>query len=104
MASLWKRKGVYYARYYVGGKQRSLSLNTASHQAAKEKLVCGGQEMQRVAAKKCSTRWRHCVAIDVGCQDVSGVFFPLFPPPGEGGFSGFSRRSFRARFFASLRR
>lgn len=38
MASLWKRKGVYYARYYVGGKQRSLSLGTASYQAAKEKL------------------------------------------------------------------
>lgn len=38
MASLWKRKGMYYARYYVGGKQRSLSLNTASHQLAKEKL------------------------------------------------------------------
>lgn len=38
MASLWKRDGIYYARYYVGGKQRSLSLDTTSHQAAMAKL------------------------------------------------------------------
>lgn len=38
MASLWKRKGVYYARYYVGGKQRAVCLHTTSHQTAKEKL------------------------------------------------------------------
>jgi len=38
MASLKKRGKSYYAQYYLGGKQKRVSLNTTSHQIAKEKL------------------------------------------------------------------
>ena len=38
MASLWKRGTTYYARYYVGGKQKAVCLDTKSYRVAKEKL------------------------------------------------------------------
>ncbi len=38
MASLKKRNGIYYAQYYIAGKQRRVSLQTDSLQIAKEKL------------------------------------------------------------------
>lgn len=38
MASLKRRGSIYYAQYYVGGKQRRISLQTGSLQLAKEKL------------------------------------------------------------------
>lgn len=38
MASLKKRNGQYYAQFYVGGRQKRVSLNTDSLQVAKEKL------------------------------------------------------------------
>jgi len=38
MASLRKRKKIYYASYYVGGKEQRRSLETKSFQVAKERL------------------------------------------------------------------
>jgi hypothetical protein len=38
VASLRKRGGVFYAQYYVGGKQRRVSLETEVLQVAKEKV------------------------------------------------------------------
>lgn len=38
MASLKKRGDIYYAQYYVNGKQKRVNLNTESLQIAKEKL------------------------------------------------------------------
>ena len=38
MACLWKRGKTYYARYYVGGKQKAVCLETGSYPIAKEKL------------------------------------------------------------------
>ena len=38
MACLKKRGKKYYAQYYVGRKQKRISLNTTSLQIAKEKL------------------------------------------------------------------
>ena len=38
MASLKNRDGVYYAQFYVGGKQKRVSLETDVLQIAKEKL------------------------------------------------------------------
>ena len=38
MASIWKRGKTYYARYYVGGRQKALCLGTSSYPIAKEKL------------------------------------------------------------------
>jgi hypothetical protein len=36
MASLKKRGDVYYAQYYVGGKQKRVTLDTPSLQIAKQ--------------------------------------------------------------------
>lgn len=38
MACLKRRSGVYYAQYYIGSKQKRVSLGTDSYQVAKEKL------------------------------------------------------------------
>ncbi len=38
MASIWKRGKTYYARYYVGGRQKAICLETSSYPIAKEKL------------------------------------------------------------------
>lgn len=38
MASLMKRGDVYYAQYYLGGKQKRICLDTSSLQIAKEKI------------------------------------------------------------------
>ncbi len=38
MASLRKRGNVYYAQYYVGKRQKRVSLETSSLQVAKEKI------------------------------------------------------------------
>jgi hypothetical protein len=38
MASLKKRGSFYYAQYYVGTKQKRVSLETGVYQVAKEKL------------------------------------------------------------------
>lgn len=38
MASLRKRKKIYYASYYVGGEEQRRSLETKSYQVAKERL------------------------------------------------------------------
>jgi hypothetical protein len=38
MASLRERRGIYYAQYYVGSKQKRVSLHTSSLQIAKAKL------------------------------------------------------------------
>ncbi len=38
MASLQKRGNVYYARYWLGKKQRKVCLHTKSYPMAKEKL------------------------------------------------------------------
>jgi hypothetical protein len=38
MACLWKRGKVYYARYYVGVRQRAVSLGTRSYRIARERL------------------------------------------------------------------
>jgi len=38
MACLWKRGKTYYARYYVGGKQKAVCLETGSYPIAKAKL------------------------------------------------------------------
>ena len=38
MAGLFKRGKIYYAVYYVGGKERRKSLGTTSYQVAKTKL------------------------------------------------------------------
>lgn len=38
MASIWKRGKTYYARYYVGGRQKAICLGTSSYPVAKEKL------------------------------------------------------------------
>ena len=38
MASIWKRGKTYYARYYVGGRQKAICLGTSSYPIAKEKL------------------------------------------------------------------
>ena len=38
MASLKRRGKMYYAQYYVGNRQKRISLETTSLQVAKEKL------------------------------------------------------------------
>ena len=38
MASLKRRRKMYYAQYYVGNRQKRVSLETTSLQVAKEKL------------------------------------------------------------------
>jgi integrase len=38
MASLLKRANIYYAQYYVGSRQKRISLNTSSLQIAREKI------------------------------------------------------------------
>ena len=38
MACLWKRGKTYYARYYLGGKQKAVCLRTKSYRIAKDKL------------------------------------------------------------------
>ena len=38
MASLKKRGKFYYAQYYVGGRQKRVSLDTSSLQIAREKI------------------------------------------------------------------
>ena len=38
MASLKQRGKVYYAQYYIGGKQKRVNLGTESLQVAKEKI------------------------------------------------------------------
>jgi hypothetical protein len=56
MASLKKRGGVYYAQWYVAGKQNRQSLGTSSVQIAKEKIRQLESSMARGADNPLPTR------------------------------------------------
>ncbi len=65
MAGFMKRGNVYQAVYYVGKKQKRVSLETTSLQVAKEKIRDLEKSLYRGGRQSPSHQDNHCQS---GCQ------------------------------------